>query len=216
VAELNRRPYSGPHESQAYLRGSGLRQLLENGVRWHIPELEAERFPRCLHAAHQLTETLKQTATVHSDLHLHNVLVPHDGTPHLIDYAYSGPGHPAYDLVRLEASLLFKYLRPLGSEEEFARLQHELSVRLLGRAELSTLFPDWWSSQVNAALLAGSLRCRDEAIEVLRGYGYGAEHYLACKFVVCSWSLTIPGLQVSLIRATLSAVGRELLTGMLT
>jgi Phosphotransferase enzyme family len=59
--------------------------------------------------ARELSESqfaqLAESAIVHGDLHLGNILVRGDHDMHLIDYAGSGPGHPAIDLVRLELAL---------------------------------------------------------------------------------------------------------------
>ena len=50
-------------------------------------------------------------ATVHGDMNLRNVLVRDGREPFLIDYAYSGPGHPCFDLVRFESALMFQMFR---------------------------------------------------------------------------------------------------------
>jgi hypothetical protein len=205
MVELNKIHYCGPHESQAYLRASGLRELERGGVVWQIPRLESG-ISAFMEVAYTLIEPHLHMATVHGDLHLGNILVPNEGVPQLIDFAYSGPGHPVYDLVRLEAALYFKYLRQLGPEDEFANLQHDLTIEMVSTRELKEKYPAWWSSDVNAALLAGAICCRDAAMSILRSYDLGSDQYIACKFVLCGFSMTIPGLQFGLVRATMSAM----------
>src|SRR5207302_5509218 len=94
------------------------------GIAWTIPDrdgVERDIFafrPR----ARRLVVTLAKYATVHGDVHLRNILVRDDRDPHFIDYAYSGPGHPCFDLVRLESALLFRGFRLTADERLTARL----------------------------------------------------------------------------------------------
>jgi hypothetical protein len=203
---LNRTPSDGAFDTNAYLRGSCIRRPEASEVRWEIRGIPGAGIAVTLERAYQRTEALRSVVTVHGDVNLRNILVPRSGVPQLIDFACTGSGHPAYDLVRLEAALLFCYLPQLGSEDEFMRFQHSFSVRLLTEAELRAEFPIWWTSPVNAALIGAAVRCRDGALLALKPYGGEPLDYLACKFVMGCWSLTIPGLQLGLIRASLGAV----------
>ena len=72
------------------------------------------------------TAALNRQATVHGDVHLRNILVRDDREPHFIDYAYSGPGHPCFDLVRLACAVLFRCFRPTADECDVARLFHDV------------------------------------------------------------------------------------------
>ena len=49
---------------------------------------------------------------MHGDVHLRNILIRGESEVHLVDYAASGPGHPAVDLVRFELAL---YLGPVAN-----------------------------------------------------------------------------------------------------
>lgn len=212
LATLNARPCTqGRFPSRAYLRGSGLRELSSRGVRWELAGVPA--LDVCIERAHAILAPLADAAIVHGDVHLRNVLARDTGDPYLIDYAFSGPGHPAYDLVRLECALLFQYLRPLGSEDDFAGLQHSISVGGAGEAALRASHEVWWSSALNSALLRGALLCRDRALDVLATFGAGRTEYIAAKFAVCCWSLSgLPQLQMGLIRGAIRALAPALNT----
>ena len=57
--------------------------------------------------ARSKVDALAEIVTVHGDVQLRNILVRDGREPHFIDYANCGPGHPCYDLVRLESAVLF-------------------------------------------------------------------------------------------------------------
>jgi hypothetical protein len=210
LADLNLRPCrKARHESWAYLDGSALCQQVAAGIDWRLSAAGGAAIADGIAAAHAILAPLKTAATVHGDVHLRNVLAPDDGGCHLIDYACAGPGHPAYDLVRLECALLFGRLRPVGDEEEFVALQRAISVGLAEPGRLRAEFPAWWSSRVNAVLLDGAAACRDRCLRVLERYGAGPAEYRAAKFAVAAWSTAVPDLQTGLVRATLRALAPE-------
>ena len=173
------------------------------------------RFSRPLYSHNILEESIIRAhernkascqAIVHGDIHLMNILAPNSGEAYLIDYALSGPGHPAYDLVRLECSLYFRFLRCMDTESSFACFQRAITLDNADEASLRASFPSWWSSRLNESLLRGALLARDTAKSVLNAHDLGHADYVAVKFIISCWSISIPMLQMGLVRATMSAL----------
>lgn len=207
LKNLNSYPCSNPqHSSYAYLSGSGLLNFNASGVRWHFPDVEHGTLDKCIEVAQELLKPAQMLALVHGDPHMENILLRDEGDPWLIDYGYSGPGHPAFDLVRLECALIFRYLRPLGSEAEWQAMQTAISADFCTCEWLKKEYPHWFSSLSNALLLESSLICRDRCIEVLDKYGLTPDDYRAAKFIMCCGSLFVPELQMGFIRGTMQSL----------
>jgi hypothetical protein len=209
VAQLNRGvpPAGAGLDSRMYCNGQALADQLRAGMGWRLPLPAGRDLAECIRRAEAVRERLDGRAVVHGDIHLRNILVPDDGSCRLIDYACAGPGHPAYDLVRLESALIFGHLRPLGTEDSFVELQRAVSVGRLAEPALRERFPEWFGSVVNEAVLRGALDARDACLEVLAKHGGGPEDYLAVKFLVACWSTAMPHLQLGLVRGTVRALG---------
>ncbi|MGE0158734.1 MAG: phosphotransferase [Gemmatimonadales bacterium] len=163
-------------------------------------------------AAADRVRRMARSAVVHGDIHLRNVLIRGESEVHLIDFAASGPGHPAVDLVRLELAL---YLGPVRQFEDGAAsvaFQRALSVDWLTLDILRERFPDFFRFYVNAACAAGMTAARDAALEVLRSHGGDSRDYLAAKLLIAWQSLAIIGAQTGLARAVIAAVAEEIAT----
>jgi hypothetical protein len=199
--------------SFAFLQGSSLEKMKERGIQWNLSLDRGITTAQSIEAAYDIVEPYRNVATVHGDVHLLNVLARAGIDASLIDYAYSGPGHPAYDLVRLECALYFRFLKPLDSEGSFVRLQAAITLSKAGLAELERDFKSWLSSPVNRALVKSALMCRDVCIDVLNSYGLGHRDYVAVKFIVACWSLSVPNLQWALARGCVEALAPALQTG---
>ena len=86
--------------SYQWLDIKGLEAMLTGGVAWTIPA-GADGSKNALavrQKAMKIAQRLIHKALIHGDSHLRNVLVRDDREPYFIDYAYSGPGHPCFDL----------------------------------------------------------------------------------------------------------------------
>ena len=207
---LNRQPCeSSDFESYAFLRGSCLQKMNDTGIQWNLPLEGNNTIAESINNAHRILAPFREQATVHGDVHLRNILARGSLVASLIDYALSGPGHPAYDLIRFECALYFKFLRPLDTEDSFIQLQKAISVHVATIRELEADFKVWFSSQVNHTLLSGAVICRDQCLGVLKSYGLSKKDYIAAKFIMCCYSLSIPELQWSLIRGAIRALAPE-------
>jgi len=155
--------------------------------------------------AENLVSAAAQNAICHGDAHTRNILIRNQ-QGFLIDYAYSGPGHPCSDLVRLELSVYLTKFIPLGSEDDFAKLQRDLSLERLSLRELGLRHQHLLHARMNRLCLRMCVAARDCAIEVLQAHGLSLDHYLAIKILTAWQSLQIPSLQQFLARSIISAV----------
>ena len=176
------------------------------GVAWHLPTLPSGNNPFDLrHAAVQLLQDASDLATMHGDMHLRNVLVRDGRDPFLIDYAYSGPGHPCFDLVRCESALLFSTFRMTDDE----RLVRDLLLAMprdgATLASVSAEFPTLCCSRGNRLAIQASIDARAACMELLAQYGITPRHYHAMKLVVGCQCLTMPHMQTGVVRAAVSA-----------
>jgi hypothetical protein len=150
--------------------------------------------------------SLSRIATVHGDVHLRNILVPDDKEPHFIDYAFSGPGHPCFDLVRLGSAVLFHCFRLTAGELATAKLIRAV-FQGVDEDELINSNPTLTSSVGNRISLRAVAKCRRAALRAARLYGGGETDYYAVQYLIACQSLFIPHLQTGVVRSALSALG---------
>jgi hypothetical protein len=156
--------------------------------------------------AEEIFEKMRVRAIVHGDMHLRNILVRGPGEAHLIDYAQSGPGHPAIDLVRLECALFTTVFRAFGQENLLIELQNNLNTPEKNFESLPDSFHDILHWKINHVAIRGAFMCRDAALRVLQLHGGGLVDYLAVKCLVGWTGLILLDQQVSSCRAIISAI----------
>ena len=182
--------------------------LEKNGVDWGLGDLA--------NGARQVAEMwfgrLATAAIVHGDMHLGNVVLRGDRDAHLIDYAGSGPGHPAIDLVRFELAILTGWVKQFLPESRCQEFQAYFTGKRATYADLAKNFPELFSSILNRVCLSGCVRARDAAIKVVTDYGGSAKDYFACKYLVAWQNLLMDGRQSVWSRATISAMTDLVLT----
>jgi hypothetical protein len=140
-------------------------------------------------------------AVCHGDAHTRNVLIRgNDGF--LIDYAYSGPGHPCADLAKLELSLFLGRFVQFGSEDQIVAIQRDLTEGL-EIEELLKKHSAGVCSKSNAVCLRLCSIARNGALDVLSKHKLGIEHYKAAKLLSAWQALQIPSLQPSLVRCVI-------------
>lgn len=175
-------------------------------VSWGLPQ---SVFLSIETAANQF-EKLNGSAIVHGDVHLGNILIRGNVESFLIDYAGSGPGHPAVDLVRLELSLFLRALKQTAEESECIEFQRMLSSENGGYDALSARFPRMVQSRFNEVCVQGCAAARSRAMEVLKVHGGNLKDYLATKLLVATQSLLIPNVQIGLNRSVILATAEQL------
>jgi hypothetical protein len=214
LSALNRKKCpSTPIKNSCWVTIEPILALKKNGVNFLIAGANAPIDVLAVFGkAKAQVDKLNGKALCHGDMHSRNILVRLDREPFFIDFAYSGPGHPAFDLVRLEASLLYTHFRMTESEDEITECFHELFAKNLSIEELKKLHPSLLASKMSCLAVHASLRTKQAAIEVLKNYGGGELDYLSMKLVVACQSLVISGFQEGTVRAGIRAICRLLKT----
>lgn len=209
LTRLNSQPCSvHALPSHQWLDCNGLDALLKCGVVWKIPAGK-DGTTDALGVRAKATEIVKRLihrAIIHGDAHLRNVLVRDDREPYFIDYAYSGPGHPCFDLVRFESALFFQFFRMTDGEYGIRELLLNMLRDDLAEAEIQKRFPDLTSSIGNRLAVKAMVLSRRACVEVLKKYNGGFSDYIAVKYIVACQSLTLPHLQAGIVRGALSAL----------
>ncbi|OGP25136.1 MAG: hypothetical protein A2X99_10845 [Deltaproteobacteria bacterium GWB2_55_19] len=162
--------------------------------------------------AEEQFQKLASAAIVHGDMHLRNILVRSDIDMHLIDFAASGPGHPAVDLARLELALFLGCFRPLEEESVYVEFQKAITFELASKDELEKRFPGSFRSSINHVCLKGCVAARDQAIEALKMHGGSEKDYIAAKYLLAWQNLLMPGRQTSLTRSVILTLAPQIIS----
>ena len=176
------------------------------GMDWTFrqsPDLNERVFDLALMASRRVND-LADCVIVHGDVQLRNILVRDGREPHFIDYANCGPGHPCYDLVRLESAVLYYCFRMNGDETDLAALLIDI---LSGCDETAILdkHPAFCTSITNRVAIHACISCRLAAIELAEAKGGSEDDYLAMKYVLACQSLFLIHLQAGVVRSQLAA-----------
>lgn len=211
LAALNRKHITSREPKLGWIESS-LRSNRERGVEWNIYDLDGNKVDLVGLASQssKIVARLDGMATIHGDVHLHNIVVCDDREPVFIDYAESGPGHPCYDLVRLDAALSFKAARMLDTEEHLARLFHALMVEGIDYDSAERSFPALFRSAGNRLAIKTKIASRTECIDVLASYGGSIVDYLATQFLVGASALLTIDSQCGVVRSLLRAISKDL------
>jgi hypothetical protein len=182
----------------------GVRDMEDHGFNWGFTEAMRLHRDRC----QSLLDEHKTVAVCHGDAHTRNVLV-RGQQGYLIDYAYSGPGHPCADLTRLELAVFFSFFHPFGSEERVVELQRDLSTEGVGSQVLEQRYPDLCRSRSNRLCISLCTTVRDQVRAVLGAHGLDWKDYRATKVLSAWQALQVPTLQQSLVRSVIFALSEE-------
>jgi hypothetical protein len=155
--------------------------------------------------ADELLYTNARVAICHGDAHTGNVLIQ-DHYGHVIDYAYSGPGHPCADLTKLELSIFFQSFHPFGAEGAIIELQRDLTNLANDVQYLLDKHSSLMKSRTNELCLRACIAVRDVMSTVLRAHRLPHEHYWAVKLLQAWQSLQISNLPQSLVRIVIQAL----------
>jgi hypothetical protein len=129
---------------------------------------------------------------------------------HLIDYASSGPGHPAIDIVRLELALYLGCFKQLEEERRYEEFQRKLSFENADEAALERWCGGSCLPALNRVCIGGCVAARDQALEAVKAHGGDYKDYLAAKYLLAWQNLLIEGRQTSLTRSVINALAPEI------
>lgn len=209
LIRLNSQPPSASQfASWAWVDLTLLRNLQEANISWRLLPLRDGADPLiCCDDAEKYLKQLEGVSVVHGDLHLRNVLVRNFNDPHLIDYAYAGPGHPCFDLVRLECALLFRALRMTDEEEVVRELMVEVGQGMTFD-DVQTAFPTLTNGIGNRVAIKASIEARKACLELLQNHDADEAQYHAMKLMISCQSLALPECQTGIARAAVSAAAQ--------
>jgi hypothetical protein len=199
------RPQSKQIASGMWTGLDELSKMDDAGISWKLLPLSDGACPlQACRDVDEYAEELNDVSVVHGDIHLRNILVRDYREPHLIDYAYAGPGHPCYDLVRLESALLFCAFRMTDREE----IMREL-LTAVGRGNdfgsVQAEFPTLVNGIGNRVAIGASIAARQACLELLAEHDRDEGQYHAMKVIVSCQSLAKPECQTGVVRASVSA-----------
>ena len=208
LAELNKNtpPPNGDLQSSVNPPATHLDALEREGFVWGLSDCAT----KARKAAVGRMQSMARSAIVHGDIHLRNVLIRGESEVRLIDYANSGPGHPALDLVRFELALYLGPVRQFEDDASSVSFQRALSIERAPLEALRSSFQGFFQCHVNSACAAGMTEARDAALRVLETHGGGIRDYLAMKFLVAWQNLGIVGSHTGLARAVILALAEEI------
>ncbi|MBS1902312.1 MAG: aminoglycoside phosphotransferase family protein [Bacteroidetes bacterium] len=201
LAELNKGT-STNHDFTIYENPSvsQINDLEEKGYNWRLgPDFGAARTK-----ATAILAAYRERGIIHGDVHLRNILVSAEESMHLIDFASSGRGHPAVDLVRLQCALMFSQLRQYCEEADIDQFVFDLSITRHDMSALIEKYPAVFGPSPHARIcLGGMVAARNNAVGVMESHGGGAIDYLAALFLVATQSLIMPELQQTFVRSVI-------------
>lgn len=199
-------------ESWAWLGLEAFDQEALGGPTWSLTDFDGREIPlgSIRSRAWSLIQARSRAATVHGDVHLRNILVRDGREPCFIDYAHSGPGHPAFDLARLESSLLYRGLRMTADESRVAALLLRILDGCDSVSDLQREFHQLMGTPVNRLVVLACIRCRAAAMKLVDQYGGSEDDYLAVRLVIACQGLFIPHLQTGVVRASIVALAARI------
>lgn len=183
-------------------------QLADKQIVWSIKDMDGNDtlLPDLARRAATVVAALQDNAVVHGDVHLMNILLRDNRDPFLIDFALSGPGHPCYDLTRLEAAVLFRSFRAVAPESRIAAFVAAISVQGASYADLERDYRDLLTSIGNRLAARTSILVRQQCLDLLAKRNATPASYHAMKILVSASALTMLQPQSAICRATLSAL----------
>ncbi len=207
LSELNSRPCTTSRfESYAWMGLETVFETERRGFRWSFSGFNGNKQP--VEQAHDAASCLadyRTLATVHGDMHLKNVLVRDTREPYLIDYAYSGPGHPCFDLVRFYLSITFRFFRMLSGEDRLCSVFATIFDESRSLDSIKSEFAPELASPANGISLYAAIKCRQVCIQLCDQYGLPHDHFRKLTLVMACQSLCLLDLQVGIARAMAAA-----------
>lgn len=141
----------------------------------------------------------------HGDVHLGNILLRDSRLPCFIDFAQAGPSHPCLDLIRLEAFLIYRFLRVLGDEDEL-RLLFDSLLNGNDVADLRDSCPQLMSSTLNQVCVYVAQSVRTACLTILEAHRLSDREYVDLRFLVGAYCLARAELQGGTVRQSLGAM----------
>lgn len=152
------------------------------------------------------------SGVVHGDIHGRNILLL-DRIPAFIDFAWSGPGHPLVDLVRLDAVVRSMAMRMLLDKRSMHDIIQAIYVNGTGAETILAQNPAIAASPVAALALRTAAKVREAALVVARAHSLGLADFFAMTCIVSAYVLVTRSPGDGIERLNLSVVGAAFLAG---
>ncbi len=208
LSTLNKKsPRIGSYQSQANPPISFIVNLEDRGINWGLSD--SDRSARAI--AQQQFDHLAFSGIVHGDLHFKNILVRNELDFFLIDYAGSGPGHPAVDICRMMIALFSVYLKQQMDEAEYAPIVYDIFISRKSTNDILTTYPMLKTPRTNEVCISGCIDSREAAIDVVTAHNGDFNDYIAAITLVAWQNLLITGRQVSLLKILIRQLSNYLL-----
>ena len=196
LQKLNSQDNDGACTPQSHVQCEPFETLRQLGMTWNVGHSDGSDGSvfDFVEAASNKIQAMGEPVIVHGDVQLRNILVRDGREPHFIDYANCGPGHPCFDIVRLESAILFYCGRMNGDDRELGAVLFDI---LSGRneGEIRESHPLFCTSRTNRLAIYACILCRTAALESLANFGRDKDDWLAMKYVIACQSLFMINLQ---------------------
>jgi hypothetical protein len=150
-------------------------------------------------------------AVVHGDIHGRNILLL-DRLPVFIDFAWSGPGHPLVDLVRLDAVVRSTAMRMLSNKQSMQEVVQAIYIDGASADAVLADHPAIAASPLTSLAVHTAAKIRQSALSVGQAYSLGLPDFLAMTCVVAAHVLAVRNSGSAIERLLLSVVGPQFLT----
>ena len=143
---------------------------------------------------------------VHGDIHGRNILIV-DRLPAFIDFAWSGPGHPLVDIVRLDAAVRTAAMRMILDKRSMHDAIHAIYVDGVDAESVLAQHATIAASPSASLAIRTAVKCRAGALAVAGAHSLGPADFLAMTCVVSAFVLTMRQPGSGIERLILSVVG---------
>lgn len=207
LAKLNRTVVTGEAADAFWLHWP-IRDLALRGIEFVVQDQNWEPITvsKLVEEAVARLEPSFARAVVHGDVHGRNILLI-DRIPAFIDFAWSGPGHPLVDLVRLDAAVRCSCMRMLIHKRTLVDV---LSAVYVQGADAQSILDDnaaLANSAVASLAIRTAAKVREASLIVAQVHGLNLNDFLAMTSVVSAHVLANHSVTSGIERALLATVG---------
>ncbi len=212
LVDLNSRPNRTLDTGTFWLNWP-IRSIAQHGIDFEIIDQDWHPMKLSELVANAMTvlEPNAARGVIHGDIHGRNILVL-DRSPAFIDFAYSGPGHPLEDLVRLDAIVRSAAMRMLVDERTMQEILKAIYIDGTTAEDILKVHPAIAASPLTGLAVRTAVKVREAALKVAEAHSLGLVDLLSMTCVVAGNILTARNPGSGIERALLSIVGPHIPT----
>jgi hypothetical protein len=156
-------------------------------------------------------ERLANSGTAHGDIHFRNILVRNELEFFLIDFAGSGPGHPAVDLCRLIVALFSMYFRADFSEKIVHSLIADIFIHRKSKPEVVKSYPDMLIPRINDLCITACIDAVGCVVNCVTSCAGTHDDYIASLNLIAWQCMLLPGRQVANLKVLIDELSQYIL-----